>query len=746
MNGTAHQVKGISPLQIAVYGKGGIGKSTISANLSAAMALAGARVLQIGCDPKQDSTRLLLAGRRVTTVLDYLRATSPNSRELEKIVHIGFAGVACVEAGGPEPGVGCAGRGILSALDLLESLGIGACRYDVALYDVLGDVVCGGFAVPLREQYADVIYIVTSGEFMSIYAANNILRGVRNFEERGLRMGGLLLNGRGLAGEDERVHRFAAAVRLPIVASFPRSREIGAAERLGQTVMQAFPQGHMAGLFVRLAEDMRRSVSPLPAHPLSPDDLESVVLNGAPPRSFRTPPTTSMPIPQDGEPRYPLVRLVRPRRYHSKSVHRHEVLHGCAFNGAVHTLMQIRDAAVLAHGPRSCAYISHHGMTSAARRAATRSGAAPWSIPAPALHSSEMDERVVIFGGNDALEKSLRSAARNNPRAVFVVTTCAAGIIGDDVRVAVEAARDAFRAETPVIPPVISIATDGDINGDYMQGIIDAMIRVADRYIDRTVTPDPDTVNIVAEKNLAGNTEANFATVRALLNALGLQVNCRFIRDCTIGQLSRFLRGRINLLAAADHCGRTIRGYLIDRYGASFLPSSFPVGFRATEQWLNELAGVFGKEAAATELIARRRARYEEDIGALRPYLEGKRLFIVTQSYQIDWVLDLACDLGMEIAKVGILASSWDEEFITRYEGKFPLALSYTRAERDREIRSLAPDLTLTNAVWRDQPEDLRVDAISIVPDVGFESSVAVAERWRRLLQLPPKEGWRYDA
>ena len=152
MNDSFHNRKGIGLKQVAVYGKGGIGKSTISANLSAAMALGGTRVLQIGCDPKQDSTRLLLEGRKVTTVLDYLRATNPDDRLLESIVHRGFAGVSCVEAGGPEPGVGCAGRGILSALDLLESLGIGSYRYDMTLYDVLGDVVCGGFAVPLRED------------------------------------------------------------------------------------------------------------------------------------------------------------------------------------------------------------------------------------------------------------------------------------------------------------------------------------------------------------------------------------------------------------------------------------------------------------------------------------------------------------------------------------------------------------------------------------------------------------------
>ena len=742
MNGSFRVKKGIGLKQVAIYGKGGIGKSTIAANLSAAMALAGRQILQIGCDPKQDSTRLLLEGRRVTTVLDYLRATGPDNRSLAAIVHTGFAGVSCVEAGGPEPGVGCAGRGILSALDLLESLGIRSHHYDVTLYDVLGDVVCGGFAVPLREEYADFIYIVTSGEFMSLYAANNILRGVRNFEERGLRMAGLILNGRGLAGEDDRVRRFADAVQLPIVASLPKSKEIATAEQLGRTVVEALPEGPMAALFVRLAEHVLGFDSPMSARPLSGDDLESVVLQGAAHR----PSPSAMPRSsnEDGKP-LPIQVLpsppAQPRHYRSKSVSRHEVLHGCAFNGAVHTLMHIRDAITLAHGPRSCAYISHIGAVSAVRRMSNRYGALGKTPFAPALLSSEMDERVVIFGGNDSLEKVLRDAVRMKPNAVFVATACAPGIIGDDVHLAMEAARNGSTQSIPVIP----ITTDGDINGDYMQGIIDSMIAVAEHYVDRTVTPESDVVNIVAEKNMAGNTEVNYTTVKSMLDSLGLEVNCRFLRDCTIEQIARFCRGRVNLLASADLCGRTIRNFLTDRYGAAFLPSAFPVGFTATANWLTELATVFGREGKAAEIIESELRRYEAAISALRPFLEGKRLFIVTQSYQIDWVLDLALDLGMDIVKVGVLASSWDEGFVTRYEGRFPIAVSYTREQRDDEIRTLAPDLTLTNAVWRGQPDDMRVDAISIVPDIGFSSGLPVAERWRRLLQLPPKEGWRHD-
>jgi len=519
-----------------------------------------------------------------------------------------------------------------------------------------------------------------------------------------------------------------------------------------------------------LAGDLLRFISPLPARPISPDGLESVVLNGATHRAF-SPLHVSPSVPQvvnqclNRPANSPPARLWQ---YHSKSVKGHEALHGCAFNGAVHTLMQIKDTISLAHGPRSCAYISGYGMVSAARRANKRFGS-PLGLYAPPLESSEMDEGVMIFGGNDSLEKNLVKAVNKNPEAVFIVTTCAAGIIGDNMQAAVDRAiRSLGPIDTSPVPSspcdgesivsgeivrktssmsdrIISIATDGDINGDYMQGIIDTMIAVGGRFIDRTVKPDPDTVNIVGEKNLATNTEPNYITVHKMLDALGLKVNCRFMRNCTLEQITNFLKGRLNLLASADLCGRMCRDYLVDTYGAEFLSAAFPVGFNGTKEWLAELAGVFGKEAEAEELIRQAHSRYEESLAPLRLSLKGKRIFIVTQSYQIDWVLDLAMDLDMEIIKVGILQSSWDDEFVSKYEGRFPLILSYTRAQRDEEICSLAPDLTLTNVLWRGQPDNLRVDAISMIPDAGFESGVAIAQRWQRLMQLPPKEGWRHD-
>ena len=170
-------------MKVAVYGKGGIGKSTTVSNVAAALALRGLKVVQIGCDPKADSTYLLMAGRRIPTVLDLMRTGRPLS--LRDVVHEGFAGVQCVEAGGPLPGTGCAGRGIITAFEQLDELhAYEAFEPDVVLYDVLGDVVCGGFSLPLRGEHSDVVYVVTSGEMMAMYAASNIAQAVERFKAR----------------------------------------------------------------------------------------------------------------------------------------------------------------------------------------------------------------------------------------------------------------------------------------------------------------------------------------------------------------------------------------------------------------------------------------------------------------------------------------------------------------------------------------------------------------------------------
>ena len=155
--------------KIAFYGKGGIGKSTTQQNTAAAMAhYYDQKVFIHGCDPKADSTRMILGGMNQATIMDVLRDEGAE-KITSSMVKAGFKGIRCVESGGPEPGVGCAGRGVITAIDLMEENGSYTPELDYVFYDVLGDVVCGGFAMPIRDGKAQEVYIVASGEMMAFF-------------------------------------------------------------------------------------------------------------------------------------------------------------------------------------------------------------------------------------------------------------------------------------------------------------------------------------------------------------------------------------------------------------------------------------------------------------------------------------------------------------------------------------------------------------------------------------------------
>lgn len=247
-------------VKIAVYGKGGIGKSTTVSNISAALAKKGLKVMQIGCDPKADSTISLHHNSKITTVLDLVR-TKKDDFTLEEMVCHGFGDVICVEAGGPTPGLGCAGRGIITALEKLAQKGAyETYKPDVVIYDVLGDVVCGGFSMPMRDGYADKVFIITSGENMAIHAAANIAMAVENFRDRGYaELGGLILNRRNVKNEMEKVEELAGDINSTITGTLSRSQTVQDAEALCKTVIEAFPESEMAREYRKLAEEIMRA-------------------------------------------------------------------------------------------------------------------------------------------------------------------------------------------------------------------------------------------------------------------------------------------------------------------------------------------------------------------------------------------------------------------------------------------------------------------------------------------------------
>jgi nitrogenase iron protein NifH len=263
--------------QIAIYGKGGIGKSTTTQNLCAALAEMGKKILIAGCDPKADSTRLLLGGLHQKTVLDTIRDSALQVK-LEDLIKIGYLGIKCVESGGPEPGVGCAGRGIITAIDLLENQGAYTPELEYVFYDVLGDVVCGGFAMPIREGKAKEIYIVASGEMMSLYAANNICKGIRRYASKGeVRLGGIICNSRNVDNEGELLRAFAGELNSRLVYFIPRDNIVQHAELNRKTVIEYKAESAQAEEYRSLAKTIdENSFFTIPT-PIESERLEKLL-------------------------------------------------------------------------------------------------------------------------------------------------------------------------------------------------------------------------------------------------------------------------------------------------------------------------------------------------------------------------------------------------------------------------------------------------------------------------------------
>ncbi len=267
--------------KVAIYGKGGIGKSTTTQNTVAGLVEMGKNVMVVGCDPKADSTRLLLGGLAQKTVLDTLREEGEEV-ELDDVVKRGYGEVRCVESGGPEPGVGCAGRGIITSINLLEQLGAWDEKFetDYTFYDVLGDVVCGGFAMPIRDGKAEEIYIVVSGEMMAMYAANNICKGIQKYAQSGtVRLGGLICNSRKVENEQEMIEQLAARLGTQMIHFVPRDNMVQQAEINRKTVIEFAPEHPQADEYRALAKAIDGNEMKIIPNPLEIEELEKLLID-----------------------------------------------------------------------------------------------------------------------------------------------------------------------------------------------------------------------------------------------------------------------------------------------------------------------------------------------------------------------------------------------------------------------------------------------------------------------------------
>lgn len=745
--------------QIAVYGKGGIGKSTLSANISAALSLNNKRILQIGCDPKHDSTKLLMRGLSIPTVLDYIKTKSPLEYRKSDILFEGFGKIGCIEAGGPKPGVGCAGRGIITAFELLETLHIKD-NYDMIVYDVLGDVVCGGFAVPIRREYSDSIFIVTSGEYMSLYAANNILRGIQNYDENRPRLLGILYNSRNVKNEDDRVYKFAEAVKLPVFARIPRDDIFARAEKANVTVLELTQneKNPVADIFKGIAKRICEGTEHFAADPLTDDELETLILSNegaitkashsasSSPKQEEDTPSCSC---ESAEPCEACTGISSGQEestsdydapYLSKNVIRDEPLHGCAFNGAMTMSSNLKDAVILAHSPKSCTYLSIQTISSAGRRTLFERGNILPSSLIPNVLSTDMSETDMVFGGSENLLSKVKSVlnSKSPPPAIVIVSSCPSGIIGDDIDDALSLSTERTK--------IVTVKAEGNLTGDYLQGMLMAYTSLAKQIIDRSVEKRERTVNIVFEKVVARNTEMNFQRLKTFLARMNISVNCRFLCNTSYASLRDFCSAELNLLAYRDYTGKILEDFFIKEYGASFFEKQFPIGFKETSDWLLALGKHFDASDEAKSIISENEFIYQNRIKSVRPKLEGKKLMIITYNHELDWILNAALDCGMKIVKICVLNFSQDEGFrssLPEIDG-IEVVENYDKDERSSDIKRLKPDIILSN--YEPVSEQSYItDTIPMCPDNGFFTGLEMVERWSRLFSKSKEGEWLND-
>ncbi len=736
------------PLRVAIYGKGGIGKSTIAANLAAALARAGKRVVQIGCDPKHDSTRTLLGGRPVRTVLEYLQEPDGHARSLDQVIHTGAHGVHCIEVGGPQPGVGCAGRGILSAFTLLEKLGFDESQYDVILYDVLGDIVCGGFAIPLRNDFAQAVLLVSSEEFMPIYAANTILLGINNVSGLARRVFGIFFNARDNHAPPRPVEAFAQAVGLPIVARLKRSPQIQAAEQAGQPLACLFPHSEERRTFDALAAALLAGPALHVPRPLLGENLERVVIHDQTPapqtpaggecRAGHCPGgSTSGTFTRGMDLKFTTIEAppADPFYYRRKPIRL--PVWECAFHGAVLIALKLRDAVVVAHSPVSCTHMRRLEACGVSTQIVRkRKGFYPDPM-VPNLVCTNMTEKELVYGGTEALSRTLGEVLQRRPPVVFVVTSCAPAMIGDHYA-------EAIRAAQPVSPEtrIVLLRSDGNLTGGGLNGMLSCLF---DGFLSLTAKQGPTierSVNLVMDWDYEDSRR-----VEELLGRIGLTINARFTdgyRDATVADLQRFPQARLTLLCARNFLTDFIRKHMEEIGSGVIARHTFPRGFRETEVWLREIGAFFGIEARVEELLAPERERYLAAMVACRPVLQGKRIVLFTRGQPVDEIIDAALDTGMEVVLVGVMSREEDCLFRTRHANRVPVRFSLHPDERLHIVRRERIDAVFTMTQHDLPPEVVFLDTVGAY-HAGFGTCAELARRWVRLFQAPLHEGWRRD-
>jgi nitrogenase iron protein len=709
-----------------VFGKGGIGKSTVSANLAAAYALQGLKVLLVGCDPKHDTTVALTDGLPIRTVVERSAFMDNQPTRAADLVVTGRLGVDCIEAGGPDPGIGCAGRGISRMIEILEQAGLfGEGRYDVALFDVLGDVVCGGFAAPLRQSLADRVCVVLSEELMALYAANNIARAIRNYASNGAALCGLIANLRDPGADRAVIGRFAGILGTRVLAFMPRDPRLRQAEYACRTIFEAEPESEfsraIADLAPRLLEFDPRSV-PVPT-PMTDETFHRLARSGFLGASSPMDPPDKRPIESVSPSPLPL-RARRPvvpnddRLEHELKARRSAERGPNAEQwGAAEqwrnffcdpetrrnarTRLELRAPTVyLAHQDLECSFSTpqfsdehvsffnfpwqRHALKRPEENLEKRPRESQGAPIEPERQEgvregrrrggmTDLRETDVIHGGGAKLEAALDALAADAEglEAIIVHTTCVPTVIGDDAAAVVQRRRDSLSV------PIFLHSPSSNREADPAKVLFEK--------IQSECSPrrDDKLVNLVGFPEGAGLEE-----LRRLLEDSGLAVNACVMPDMTMDAARRYRASGVQVLYP-NIAYENVYQEIFRPLDLRTISPDAPYGWAGTRRWVLEVAGCLGLAARAEAACDRAQARLEADWRDECERAAGGRLAFIADAFQVERLVDPALFWGVPaVAALKEMGFGLDILFFGP-PGKEPSALSCfeTPAELERRLK-----------------------------------------------------------